>query len=177
VQGMGSEIQSGLVDLQIRPGRWPVPVPVALTGVDGGIVKEVLAVLRGAGVPAQVINGESVLQITVMRLTGASVDQDLDRPGVYHRVAFSPRPGDVFVRRYLGAGGTAVFANDQGLILARGNRWWLVSPTGNCRPGAVIAAAVCAGLDLEPKSIGRGLQELGGACVNHDKSVLYDRMV
>lgn len=161
MQGINSEIRSGLVDLQICPGRWPVPVPMALNGVGSGIVKAVLTVLKGAGVPAKVINGESVLHITVKGFTDTSINQASDRPRAYRRVAFSPQQGDVFVRRYLGAGGTAVFADDQGLIMARGNRWWLVSPAGNCRPGAVIAAAICAGLGLEPELIGRGLQELG----------------
>lgn len=161
MQGINSESRAGLVDLQIRPGRWPVPVPVALTGVDSGTVQSILTVLKGAGVPAREINGESVLQITVKGFTGTNINRDSDSPIIYHRVVFSPQQGDVFVCRYLGAGGTAVFANNRGLIMARGNRWWLVSPAGSCRPGAVIAAAVCAGLDLEPESIGRGLQELG----------------
>ena len=160
MQCIDSESRAGLVDLQIRPGRWSVPVPVDLTGVDSGTVQAVLTVLKGAGVPARMNNGESVLQITVKGFTGASVNCGSDRHRIYHRVAFSPQQGNVFVRRYLGAGGTAVFANDQGLIMARGNRWWLVSPARNYRLRAVIAAAVCVGLNLEPEVIGRGLQEL-----------------
>lgn len=155
--------------MQIRRGRWPVPIPLSLTGVDNGIVQAVLTVLQGAGMPARVINGEVVVNIAVKEKIpnqdGSRRKLELEQQRGMRRVAFSSQQGNAFVRRYLGAGGTAVFVNEKGLVLARGSNYWLmgnqyVSPYPRCLPEAVIATAVCAGLDLGPELIVRGLQDL-----------------